>query len=103
MQHVALRPWRALLGDVAFGDTRVSFDGRLQAALHNGETAVMLAGPVMATRLGVEEIVPYEAPPMGGVPLRVLLAAIDDPARADRALPGLAPVQEPLPHLGLTR
>lgn len=103
MQHVALRPWRALLGDVAPGDTRVSFDGRLRAAVQNGETAVALAGPMVATRLGVEEVVPYEMPPTSGVPLRALLAAIDDPARADRALTGLPPVEESLPHLGLPR
>lgn len=86
MQHVALGPWRMLLGDTAQPDTRVSFDGRLRAALHDGEAAVLLAGPVVTTRLGVEEVVPYEATP-AGVPLRVLLASIDDPLRVIPAAP----------------
>jgi hypothetical protein len=85
MQHVALGPWRALLGDAATRDARVSFDGRLRAAVQDGQTAVTLAGPVLMNRLGVDELVPCDTPTAGGVPLRTMLAAIDDAARTPPA------------------
>ena len=85
MQRVALGPWRALLGDATTRDARVSFDGRLLAALQDGETAVTLAGPVMMNRLGVDELVPYDTPAPGGIPLRAMLAAIDDATRTPPA------------------
>jgi hypothetical protein len=44
MQRVALGPWRALMGAPVEWDARVSFHGRLQAAVREGEAAVTLAG-----------------------------------------------------------
>jgi hypothetical protein len=118
IQRVALGPWRALMGAPAEWDARVSFHGRLRAAMREGEAAVTLAGQavladvgatgrdrfradrialgirrlqwpaaaavvdrVVMTQLGVDRIVPYEAPAEGGVSLRGLLAAIEDAAR----------------------
>jgi hypothetical protein len=118
LQRVALAPWRALMGAPAEWDARVSFDGRVRTAVHEGVTALTLAGRavladvgvlggdgfradrialgirrlqwpaadaivdrVVMTRLGVDRVVPYETPADVGVPLRSLLAAIEDAAR----------------------
>jgi len=118
MQRVALGPWHALMGAPAEWDARVSFHGRLQAAVREGEAAVTLAGQavladvgvaghdgfradrialgirrlqwpaaaavvdrIVMTRLGIDRIVPYDTAAEDGVPLRGLLAAIEDAAR----------------------
>jgi hypothetical protein len=52
MQRVALGPWRALMGAAVEWDARVSFHGRLQAAVREGEAAVTLAGQAVLADVG---------------------------------------------------
>jgi hypothetical protein len=53
LQRVALAPWRALMGAPAEWDAQVSFDGRVRAAVHEGATALTLAGRAVLADVGV--------------------------------------------------
>jgi hypothetical protein len=52
LQRVALAPWRALAGVAAEWDARVTFDGRLRAAVREGEAAVTLTGQAVLADVG---------------------------------------------------
>jgi hypothetical protein len=70
-------------------------------AAHLRLSASMVGG----RRLGVDRIVPYDEPTEGAVPLRLLLSALEEAARArpetalrPRVEPGARPGQEPAPR-----
>ncbi len=52
LQRLAVAPWRVLTGVPAEWNARVSFDGRLRVAVHEGATAVTLAGQAVLADVG---------------------------------------------------